>query len=90
MQLKYTIHGTDARAQIQVIDLTGESISLSIRKDKPRVYAYILPDYANKFTPFCLGEQVYWGHNVEECVNLIKERLKLADIELPLSFSQYK
>lgn len=90
MQFKYTIYGADARAQIQVIDLTGENVSPSIRKDKPRVSAYVLPNSANKFTAFRLGEQVYWGHNVEKCMNVIKERLKLADVELPLSFSQYK
>lgn len=89
MQLKYTIYGVDARAQIQVIDLTGENVSPSIRQDKPRVSAYILPSSANKFTAFSLGEQVYWGPNVEECINVIKKRLKLADVELPNSFNQY-
>jgi hypothetical protein len=90
VQLKYTIYGADARAQIHVIDLTGEDVSPSIRKEKPRVSAYILPNSANRFTAFRLGDQVYWGHNVEECMNVIKERLKLADVELPLPFTQYR
>lgn len=90
MQLKYTIYGVGARAQIQVIDLTGESVSPSIRKERPTVSAYILPSSANRFTAFSLGEQVYWGHNVEDCITVIKEKLKLAAVELPNSFSKYK
>lgn len=89
MQLRYTIYGVDARAQIRVIDLTGEDISSSNRKEKPTVFAYILPASVNKFTAFSSGEQVYWGHSVEECMNVIKEKLKLTAVELPKSFSRY-
>jgi len=89
LQLKYTVYGVDARAQIQVIDLTGEDVSPSVRQDKPIVYANVLPSSAHKFTAFGLGEQVYWGHSVEECMNVIKEKLKLAAVELPKSFGKY-
>lgn len=90
VQLKYTVYGVGARAQIRVIDLTGKDVTPSIRKDKPTVFAYILPYSAHKFTAFCLGEQVYWGHSVEECIDVIKEKLQLAAVELPKSFNQYK
>ncbi len=90
LQLKYTVYGVGARAQIRVIDLTGKDISPSVRKDKPTVSAYVLPSSANKFTAFSSGEQIYWGHSVEECMTLIKEKLKLAAVELPKPFSEYK
>ncbi len=90
VQLKYTFYGVGARAQIRIIDLTGEDISPSVRKDQPTVSAYVLPSSANKFTAFSSGEQVYWGYSVEECITVIKEKLKLAAVELPKPFSKYK
>jgi hypothetical protein len=88
-QWKYTIYGVGYRAQLRVIDLTSEDISPSIRTDKPTVFAYVLPSSANKFAAFSSGEQIYWGHSVNECLNVIKEKLKLADVQLPESFRRY-
>jgi hypothetical protein len=88
-QRKYTIYGVGYRAQLRVIDLTSEDIAPSIRKDKPTVFAYVLPSSANKFSAFSSGEQIYWGHSVKECLNIIKEKLKLAEVQLPESFSRY-
>lgn len=90
MQLKHTIYGVGARAQIIIIDLTGKDVSPSVRTDLPRVFANVLPSEANKYTAFCLGEQVYWGHSVKECLTVLKEKLKLADIQLPKSFNRYE
>jgi hypothetical protein len=88
-QRKYTIYGVGYRAQLRVIDLTSECISPSIRNDKLTVFAYVLPSSVNKFTAFSSGEQIYWGHSVKECLNVIKEKLQLADVQLPESFSRY-
>lgn len=86
---KYTIFVIGYRAQIQVIDLTSKDIAPSIRNDKVIIFAYVLPSYTNKFTAFCLGKQIYWGHSLNKCLSIIKEKLKLSDIQLPKSFTQY-
>ncbi len=89
--MKYTVHGVGARVQIQIYDLTTDDISPAIRKDKISVYAYILPNNANRNTAFSMaGEQIYAGHSLAECLAIVKQKLKLVDITLPKSFSQYQ
>lgn len=87
---KYTFYGVGARAQVQIIDLTGEDVSPAIRKDKISVYAYILRATAHKSTAFSMvGEQIYGGHNLDECLTVVKSKLKLHIMEIPKSFKRY-
>ncbi len=89
--MKYTVHGVGARVQLQIYDLTTDDILLAIRKDKISIYAYILPNSANRNTAFSIaGEQIYAGYSLAECLAIVKQKLKLADIILPKSFSQYQ
>ena len=76
--MKYTVYGVGARVQIQIYDLTTDDIEPKIRKDKISIYAYSLPSNANRNTALSIaGEQIYTGHSLAECLDIVKQKLKL-------------
>ncbi len=87
--LNYTIYGLGYRSQLCIIDLTGEEVSPSLRSDKSTIMAYILPSEANKYTAFRKGTQIYYGYNLNECLEIIKQRLGLSAIQLPKKYDPY-
>ena len=89
--MKYKIYGTDARVQIEIIDLTADDIPSALRKDKISVYAYMLLASAHKNAAFSMvGKPIYGGHSLKDCLSVVKQKLKLNDIKLPSSFNQYQ
>lgn len=61
--MKETFHGEEYKVQLQVFDLTGESVPADFRKDKPNFCVTTLPITAHPSTPFSHGNQAYYGRS---------------------------
>jgi len=35
------------------------------------------------------GKNIYSGHDLDECLSIVKSRLKLVDMEIPKVFKKY-
>ncbi len=88
MMTKQTFKGKNYRVQLTVIDLTGEDVSESLRKDKPTFMVYVLPIDARLYTAFRKGEQVYYGSNFQLAFDHVKAWIE-EEIEIPDKYQKY-
>ena len=88
--MKVTLYGKTGRAQLSVLDYTGEDVLARKRKDKVEFAVHLLPRSANRNTSFAAaGDLAYYGPNLETALMHVRAWTSLEDIKLPREIEKY-
>jgi|SRR5579862_1155161 len=90
MTYKYTVVGPTGRAQLIVEDMTGESVPLRKRRDRPDFCVRLLSRRAHRSTSFSsAGDRAYYGPNLDIALMHIAAWTGLAEVPLPAILQRF-
>jgi len=87
--MKLTINGRTGRAQLIMVDMTGENVPLRKRKDHVDYCVRLLPRTAHRSTSFSVaGDEVYFGPDLEKALMHIRAWTGEENINVPARMRQ--
>lgn len=89
MQIRLTLRGPKRRAQLVVIDLTGPDVPVAVRHERPLFIVSSLPNAANRYTAFALGEQNHCSENPDQAWNVLLTLVPDAHRQVPKRVRDY-
>ena len=88
--MKHTFWGKTGRAQLTVVDLTGDNVPLRKRMSEPEFHVRLLPPNANRSTAFSgAGDLTYAGSDLSKALMHVRAWTGVEEIELPAGLRKY-
>ena len=88
--MKHTFWGKTGRAQLTVVDLTGDRVPLRKRMSEPEFQVRLLPRSANPSTAFAgAGDLTYSGTDLSKALMHVRAWTGVDEIDLPAGLRKY-